>query len=159
MPQNPRMPAHGQRTRHPAAPHGQRMPQGPQAPHGSQGFRRLPDQGAWRPGDPHPAPGSPSGYPAQPPDRPGAAQPWHPGPPVQASHNPGDGYDERGPYGEPGPYSEPDPYPGSGEYENEEQGRFLPGFGDAGYGDEYADAEYEEDGRGRGRTAQPPPAP
>jgi UPF0755 protein len=70
---------------------------------------------------------------------------------VQASHNPGDGSDERGQYGEPGPYSEPgpdsepDPYPGSGEYENEEQGRFLPGFGNAGYGDEYADAEYEEE--------------
>jgi UPF0755 protein len=70
---------------------------------------------------------------------------------VQASHTPGDGYDERGPYGEPGPYSEPGPgsYPGGGEYDEEEPGRFLPGFGDAGYGDagyggEYGDAEYEE---------------
>ncbi|HEV2537941.1 MAG TPA: endolytic transglycosylase MltG, partial [Streptosporangiaceae bacterium] len=118
------------------------MPQGPQAPHGSQGFRQLPDQGAWRPGDPYPPPGSPSGYPAQPPSRPGAAQPWRPGPPVQASHNPRDGYDERDQYG---PYSEPDPYPGSGEYENEEQGRFLPGFGDSGYADEYADADADAD--------------
>ena len=66
---------------------------------------------------------------------------------MQASHNPGDGYDERGQYGESGPYSEPDPYQGSGEYENEEPGRFLPGFGDTGYGDEYGEPEpeYEEE--------------
>jgi UPF0755 protein len=75
------------------------------------------------------------------------APPWQPGPPVQASHNPGDGYDERGQYGEPGRYSEPDPgpYPGGGEYD-EEPGRFLPGFGDAGYGDEYAGDEYADAG-------------
>ena len=132
------------------------MPQGPQGPHGSLGFPRLPDPGAWRPDEhlrPLP-PASPPGHRAQPPSRPEAA------PPLQASHNPGDRYDERGQYGEPDPYREPGPYPGRGEYDDENQGRFLPGFGDPdpdpdtgsdpgpAYGDEYDDdAEYAEEER------------
>jgi len=145
---------------------GQRMPQGPQAPHGSQGFPRLPDQGTWRPDERlrPPPPGSQPGRWTQPPPRPEAAQSWRPGPPVQSSHDPGDRYDERDQYGEPSSrrehpeypghpeypeYSEraePDPYPG----DDENQDRFLPGFGDPdpdpgpGHDDEYADAEYEE---------------
>jgi UPF0755 protein len=94
----------------------------------------------------------PAGQPGrwtQPPSRPEAAREWHPGPPVQASHDPGDRYDERGQYGEPGShpgtpeypeYAEPDPYSGDGE----NQGRFLPGFGDSGNDDEYGDADYED---------------
>jgi UPF0755 protein len=139
------MPAHGQRM--PQAPQGPQAPQAPQGPQGSEGFRRIPGQDPWRPGDPYrPPPQNPPGRQA-PPARPGPAQPWHPGAPVQASHDPGDGYDERGQYGEPGQ----DPYPGGGEYDDEEQGRFVPGFGnagydEAGYGDEYDDAaEYEEE--------------
>jgi peptidoglycan lytic transglycosylase G len=94
-------------------------------------------------------PGSQSGRWTQPPARPGAAQSWRPGPPVQASHDPGDRYEERGQYDEPGShpgppeypeYAEPDPYSGDGENE----GRFLPGFGDSGNDDEYGDADYEE---------------
>ena len=132
---------------------GQRMPQGPQAPYGSQGFPRLADQGARRQDE---AP--PSRW-TQPQRHPEATQPWPPGRPLQASHDPGDRYerdryDERGQYGEPVP--EPEPYP------DEDQGRFLPGFGDPdpdpdpdpdsdsdadsgpGYEDEYGDADYDQ---------------
>jgi UPF0755 protein len=126
------------------------MPQGPQAPNGSQGFPRLTDQGAQRPDERSvpPPPGTPPGRWTQPPSRPETAQPWRPSPPMQASHDPGDRYDERGQYGEPDPYpeyaehSEPEPYPD----DDEGQGRFLPGFDDPspGHDDEYGDAEYEE---------------
>ena len=74
---------------------------------------------------------------------------------MQSSHDPGDRHGEGSQYGEhpeppenperseyaghPG-YAEPDPYPGGGE----DQGRFLPGFGDSGNDDEYDDADYEE---------------
>jgi UPF0755 protein len=150
LPQEPRLPPPGQRL----PPPGQRLPQGPQGPYGSQGFPRLPDPGAWRPEEhlrPLP-PERPPGHRAPPPSRPEAAPPWQPGAALQASHNPGDQYDERGQYGEPDPHPEPGPYLGGGEYEDENQGRFLPGFGDPsrgdpGYSDEYDDAEYAEEER------------
>jgi UPF0755 protein len=118
-----------------------------------------------RPQDPR-RPGD-SPWPQRPP-RPEALQP-NPGPPAQASYDPGDfrpqdpygdrgeygEYAERGEYGgrdrygEPGPYSGPGQYPGGpgGEYEDEygDPGdRFVPGFGDEG------DAEEVRGRSGRG---------
>ena len=161
------------------------MPQRP------QGSSRPPGGGAWHP-DEHPLP---PGYepvhheprsgetrPARPqdprrpedwrrpqrPSRPEALQP-NPGPPAQASYDPGDfrprdqygdrgEYSDRGEYGgrdrygEASPYSGPGQYPGGpgglgGDYEDEyaDAGdRFVPGFGDEG------DDEQERGRSGRG---------
>jgi UPF0755 protein len=168
--QNPRMP---QNLRMPQGPS---APQNPRIPPRSPGSRRRPDLDGWRP-DEHPRPLPPEyepvhhepryddPRPVRPPDqgrpddslwrrtqrlsRPEAGQ-WHPGQPVQASHDP----DPQDPYGDPGrgqsQYGEQAEYRDDGEYED--GGRFVPGFGDDG--DDGYQADYET-GRGHGRRAAP----
>lgn len=64
---------------------------------------------------------------------------WQPDQPVQASYDPGE-------------YRYADQYPGDGGYEEDDQGRFLPGFGedgDPGHGDPgYGDPGYGDPGHG-----------
>ena len=74
---------------------------------------------------------------------------WHPGPAAQASYDPGefrpqDQYGEQGRYEETR-YQEPGQYPGDGEYEDEDRGRFVPGFGDDDA--PYEDGEADHGGR------------
>ena len=85
------------------------------------------------------------------------AQEWHPGPPAQASHDPGD-FRPQDQYGEHSQYGEPGDVEYGDEYET--GGRFVPGFGDdADYEDDRPDRQSRragrQDSRGGGRGGRP----
>ncbi|HYB16279.1 MAG TPA: endolytic transglycosylase MltG [Streptosporangiaceae bacterium] len=61
---------------------------------------------------------------------------WHPGQPAQASHDQGE-FQPQDRYGEPGQYADQGRYLDEYEDDYEDEGRFVPGFGDDG------DAGYE----------------
>ena len=159
-PQTPRPPQHSRGFQDPRGPQDPRIPQNAPVPQRPQRSHGLPDGNAWRPDEhlrPLPPEYEPvhhepryddlrpvrpqvQGRPEDSPwrmtqrfSRPEATE-WHPGPAAQASYDPGefrpqDQYGEQARYEETR-YQEPGQYPGDGEYEDEDRGRFVPGFGD-----------------------------